>query len=285
MIGTILSILILGTMVSFMYMLISTGFTLIYSVSNILDLSYPFFLVIGGYIYIIFYSFLPPFLSLALSMILTSILYIMMFQLIVKNLLDNPIMVAVITVLSALALEYLFMIIFSRVPVIIFPIIPGVTRVSGTAFATNMLLVVAISSIVMAIFWAFLKLTFSGKAILALSMDRKGAAVVGVDLNKTLTVVYAIAGLMAGLAGVSYGAYTALSPEMWFHPLIIILAIALVGGLGSLKGTIIVSIMIGFLEVVTTYLWDPRARGISALLCIILILYIRPHGLFGKAAL
>jgi branched-chain amino acid transport system permease protein len=284
MAGDVLAILILGVIVSSMYMLISTGFTIIYSVGNILDLSYFAFLMIGAYLYLLFYSLFPPYVALLLSVIATSVLYILMYRSIIKRLIDNPVMVAVITVLFDLVLEYILTLIFGRAEKNLFPIVPGVTEVFDIKFHTNMFFVLALSLASMAGFWIFVKRTYLGKAILALSMDKKGSELSGIDPDRTLTVVYAISGLMAGLSGVSYGAYTAVYPEMFMFPLIIVLAIALIGGLGSIKGTIFASVIIGFMEIITTYLWDPKARGLAALFCIILILYIRPQGLFGREA-
>jgi len=284
MVGDIYSILILGLIVSSMYMLIATGFTIIYSVSNILDLSYFGFLMIGAYLYLIFYEVFPSYIGLILSLIITSVLYVFMYKIVIKRLINNPVLVVVMTVLFNLVLEYVLLIVFSRAQKNLFPVIPGVTEIYGTKFHTNMFFVVAVSLTVMAGFWIFVKKTYAGRAILALSMDAKGAELSGIDPDKNLTVVYAIAGMMAGLSGISYGAYTAVYPDMFMFPLIIVLAIVLIGGLGSIKGTIIASIIIGYLEIITTYLWDPRARGLSALFCIILTLYIRPQGLFGRKA-
>lgn len=284
MLGDVVAILVLGIIVSSMYMLISTGFTIIYSVGNILDLSYFAFLMIGGYLYLLLYPFFPPSIVLLLSVVVTSLLYVLMYRTIIKRLLNNPVMVVVITVLFNLVLVYIFTLIFSRAERNLFPLITGIVDISGVKFHRNMLLVVVLSLAGMSGFWLFVKRTFLGKAILALSMDRKGSELSGIDVDKTLTFVYAIAGFMAGLSGVSYGAYTAVYPEMYLFPMIIVLAISLVGGLGSIKGTIIASVIIGFMEIMTTYLWDPRARGLSALFLIILILYIRPRGLFGREA-
>ena len=272
MIGDVLAILLLGIIVSSMYMLISTGFTIIYSVGNILDLSYFAFMMIGAYLYLIFYKIFPPYITLILSVAITSLLYILMYRSIIKRLISNPVMVAVITVLFNLVIEYILTLIFGRAEKNLFPIVPGVTKIFGVKFHTNMFFVVALSLAAMSGFGVFVKRTYLGKAILALSMDKKGSELSGVDPDRTLTVVYAISGLMAGLSGVSYGAYTAVYPEMFMYPLIIVLAIALIGGLGSIKGSIIASVIIGFMEIITTYLWDPKARGLSALVCIILIL-------------
>jgi len=282
MAGDILSILILGLIVSSMYMLIATGFTIIYSVSNILDLSYFGFLMVGAYSYLLFYEVFPTYICLILAMITTSILYILMYKVVIRRLIDNPVLVVVMTVLFNLVLEYILLIVFSRAQRNLFPVIPGVTEIYGTKFHTNMFFVMAASSTVMIAFWLFIKKTYAGKAILAISMDAKGAKLSGIDPDKNMTIVYAIAGLMAGLSGISYGAYTAVYPDMFMFPLIIVLAIVLIGGLGSIKGTIIASGVIGFLEIITTYWIDPKARGLSALICIILILYIRPQGFFGR---
>ena len=84
------------------------------------------------------------------------------------------------------------------------------------------------------------------------------------------------------VAGVFFASYTQLSPSMWVAPLIIAVAVVIVGGIGSIIGTLIVAHIIGFMEVLTTSLIAPELRGVFTMALIIIVLVVSPKGLFGR---
>ena len=87
-------------------------------------------------------------------------------------------------------------------------------------------------------------------------MDTKGAANSGINPDKIQLLTWAISGALAALAGVFFASYTQLSPSMWVGPLIVAVAVAvvIVGGIGSIVGTLVVAHIIGFMEVISTSL-------------------------------
>ena len=87
------------------------------------------------------------------------------------------------------------------------------------------------------------------------------------------------------VAGVFFASYTSLEPAMWVELLIISVAVVIVGGIGSIWGTLIVAHIIGFMEVIVTAEIAAELRGVSTMLLIILVLVLRPKGLFGRAEL
>jgi len=113
-------------------------------------------------------------------------------------------------------------------------------------------------------------------------MDARGAAVSGVDSDRIHMLTWAISGALGAIAGVFFASYTQLSPSMWVAPLIIAVAVVIVGGIGSIFGTLIVAHIIGFMEVITVAVIAPELRGVFTMLLIIGVLIIQPRGLFGR---
>ena len=117
---------------------------------------------------------------------------------------------------------------------------------------------------------------------IAVSMDEKGAAISGVDPDRINMITWAISGALGAAGGVFFASYTQLSPSMWVAPVIISIAIVIVGGIGSIMGTLIVAHIIGFLEIAVVALLAPELRGVFTMVLIIGVLIMRPQGLFGR---
>ncbi len=182
----------------------------------------------------------------------------------------------------------------------------GNARVYDLKLIANRLLLFAVAAAVIALFWYFVQRTRTGKAILATSMDQEGAALVGIDVRRVYTLTWALSGALAGVAGVFLAAWLPMLPVMWRDPLITSFAIVVLGGLGSLKGSLIAAGLIGFAETLTAYspqiqinlsacdpnsfqspcysfdLLGPSWVGVPSLIILILILFLRPKGLFGR---
>ena len=95
-------------------------------------------------------------------------------------------------------------------------------------------------------------------------------------------ITWGISGTLGAVAGVFFASYTQLSPSMWVTPLIISVAVVIVGGIGSIIGTLIVAHIIGFMEIIAVSVIAPELRGVFTMLLIIGVLVIRPQGLFGR---
>jgi branched-chain amino acid transport system permease protein len=181
----------------------------------------------------------------------------------------------------------------------------GTARAQDLKLISNRLVLFAVAAGVIALFWYFVQRTRTGKAILATSMDQEGAALVGIDVRRVYTLTWALSGALAGVAGVFLAAWLPMLPVMWRDPLIISFAIVVLGGLGSLKGSLIAAGLIGFAETVTAYTpairinlnsCDPSSFqpcyyfdllglswvGVPSLIILVLILFLRPKGLFGR---
>jgi branched-chain amino acid transport system permease protein len=98
-------------------------------------------------------------------------------------------------------------------------------------------------------------------------------------------ITWGISGALGALGGVFFASYTQLSPSMWVAPLIIVVAVVIVGGIGSIMGTLIVAHIVGFMEVIVVALIAPELRGVFTMALIIGVLVLRPRGLFGREEL
>ncbi|MFC7165163.1 branched-chain amino acid ABC transporter permease [Halospeciosus flavus] len=124
--------------------------------------------------------------------------------------------------------------------------------------------------------------TRTGKAILATSMSTKGAALVGVESERMYLYTWVIAGALAGLAGVFLGSIQTASWAMGRAPLVLSFSIVVLGGIGSIRGSLIGAYVIGFLEVFTVSYIDSSLSGLASLVVLVAILLVKPEGLFGR---
>ncbi len=282
-----MQIIIQGLLLSGLYALIAMGFTLIFSVGRVLNLAYGAYLMIGGYVYFTFSQTLgvPKLAGLLLAAMVGCIVGLLKYRLLVKPLKGNHVAVEISTLILAVVIQAAVVFIYGDSSKILLPIIPGVVQVAGASVTYN-LLAATIGSwvILIGLFW-FVRKTHMGRAMQAVSMDTKGAAISGVDPDKINMVTWGISGALGATAGVFFASYTQLSPSMWVAPLIIAVAVVIVGGIGSIIGALIVAHIIGFMEVTAVALIAPELRGVFTMLLIITVLIIRPQGLFGREEL
>tara|TARA_B100000700_G_C14933724_1_gene803193 strand:- start:432 stop:1283 length:852 start_codon:yes stop_codon:yes gene_type:complete len=282
-----IQIIIQGLLLSGLYALLAMGFTLIFSVGRVLNLAYGAYILIGGYTY--FYLtqviYFPKIPSLAIAAFIGCTMGLLKYRLIVKTLKGNHVAVEISTLILAVVLQAGVTLIFGNSAKILLPIISGVQRIEGVAIPYSNLVAALASWAILIVLYIFVRKTHTGRAMQAVSMDAKGAAISGIDLSKINMITWGISGTLGAIAGVFFASYTQLYPGMWVSPLIIAVAIVIVGGIGSILGTLVVAHIIGFMEIMTSTLITPELRGVFTMLLIIAVLIIRPQGLFGREEL
>ncbi len=278
------AIIIQGFLISGLYALIAVGFTMIFSVGRVLNLAYGVYIMLGGYAYYTLSQLLE--LSKAISLlgaIAVGIIFgIMTYYGIVKRLLSNPIAVEISTLILAVVMQAVIILIYSPAPRAIWPIIPGISRVHDVIISWNIVFAMVTSWVVLAALLIFVRKTQLGRAIMAVSMDTKGALLSGIDPERINILTWGLSGALGALAGVFFATYTQLDPTMWVSPLITAVAVVVIGGIGSIMGSLVAAHIVGFMETITTTMIAPELRGVFTLLLIIIILVILPKGLFGK---
>ncbi|OED35717.1 hypothetical protein AB833_29345 [Chromatiales bacterium (ex Bugula neritina AB1)] len=282
-----MQIIIQGLLLSGLYALIAMGFTLIFSVGRVLNLAYGAYLMIGGYVYFTVSQTLgvPKPLGLLLASMVGCLFGLLKYRLLVKPLKGDHVAVEISTLILAVVVQAGVIFIYGDSSKILLPIVPGVVQVAGASVTYNLLAATIGSWVILFGLYGFVRKTHVGRAMQAVSMDTKGAAISGVDPDKINLFTWGLSGALGATAGVFFASYTQLSPSMWVAPLIIAVAVVIVGGIGSIMGTLIVAHIIGFMEVIAVAVIAPELRGVFTMLLIIGVLIIRPQGLFGREEL
>jgi branched-chain amino acid transport system permease protein len=133
--------------------------------------------------------------------------------------------------------------------------------------------------------WFFLYRTRTGLAIRATANDLEVANLMGMNVHRVAMVTVAFSVGLAAIAGVVVTPVTPVHPQMWLEPLVTMLAIVVLGGIGSLKGSLIGALIIAYVEAITVFALPAGAylKGAVALLIMVFVLLARPEGLFGVA--
>jgi branched-chain amino acid transport system permease protein len=153
----------------------------------------------------------------------------------------------------------------------------------GLRIGQTQLIVVIVGVVVIVAIGVMLRLTLLGKQMRALSDDLELAETAGIDTRRVINYTWIFAGALAGLAGVLAGAITDLRPEMGFELLLPIFAAVILGGIGDAFGALAAGMVIGVMTEWSTLVIDARWKTAVGFLVLILVLIIRPQGIFGKA--
>ena len=153
----------------------------------------------------------------------------------------------------------------------------------GLRIGQTQLIVVIVGIAVIAAIGLMLRLTLLGKRMRALSDDLELAETAGIDTRRVITYTWIFAGALAGLAGVLAAATTDLRPEMGFELLLPIFAAVILGGIGDAFGALAAGMVIGVMTEWSTLVIDARWKTAVGFIVLLLVLIVRPQGIFGKA--
>lgn len=280
------TIAVFGLSLGALYALVALGFTLILSLRGVVNLAFGAYLLFAAYAYYeLTRNGLGGFTSIVLAVAATALVSLLLYVGVVRFIEHNEDQTFVVTFLIALALEELYVWYYSPQEVLLEAPLQGQIDVFGIAMPYTQLAGIALAIVVIAIFMAFIKYTMTGQAIIAMSLDKTGADLVGIDTKRVNYITWLISGAMAGLAGVFLGIQFSASPTMWLTPLLVSFAIIIVGGLGSIRGAILVAFLIGIIETVTVSVLSPSWRGVITFVLLIVVILVRPTGLLGREVL
>jgi branched-chain amino acid transport system permease protein len=161
----------------------------------------------------------------------------------------------------------------------------GAVRLLGVSIPYQRLLILVVAAAVLGLTWYVLYRTRLGLAIRATANDLEVAGLMGMNVQRVAMATVAISVALAAIAGVVVAPVFVVDPFMWLSPLVTMLAIVVLGGLGSLKGSLIGALIIGYVEAVTVFALPAGAylKGAVALAIMVAVLLARPEGLFGVA--
>lgn len=280
-------ILIVGLINSGIYALLAVGFSLVFGVARIVNIAHTAFYMLSAYL---IYTLLNlAGLNFAVSVILAVAavtgLGVVTYRLVIEPVRQHETAVLIATIALALIFQESLLRIFGGHFRGNPTIIEGALPIAGVNVSYQQLLTLAIVAVVLAGTWLLLHRTRLGLAIRATANDLEVANLMGMDVRRVAMFTMAISVMLAAIAGAVVAPLTVVDPLMWLSPLVTILAIVVLGGLGSLKGSMVGALIIGYAEALTVFLVPAGAflKGAVALSLMVIVLLLRPEGLFGVA--
>jgi branched-chain amino acid transport system permease protein len=268
--------------VSGIWALVASGFTLIFGVARILNFAHGTFFVLAAYLGIVMVSSgVNPYLATLLSIVLVGFFAVAIYALLLSRIREHEVMVIIATLALALLVEQVLLLIFGEHGISYPSLITGVLRLGGTPITLKRIAAFVIAIIVIVLLELFINRTRLGKMISAASQNFEGAMLVGLDVEKLFRVTMFISAVLAGIGGILYTQIFAATPIAAVKSLIFAFAIVILGGLGSVRGSIIAAFIVGYILTITINLFGARWSEFVALLFIIGILIVKPTGLFG----
>jgi branched-chain amino acid transport system permease protein len=158
----------------------------------------------------------------------------------------------------------------------------SVIRFGGIFLTTQNVLIIAVSVLAIGLLYAFMKFTFLGKALRAVSQDRETAGLMGINPNSVIMLTFVIASALAGMGGALLGPVLVLTPFAGTSVILKAFAIVIIGGFGNVEGTIIAGLIVGLIESYTTQFFDPGLIDIVVFALLLLTLALRPTGLIAE---
>jgi branched-chain amino acid transport system permease protein len=152
----------------------------------------------------------------------------------------------------------------------------------GTFITWQNLIVIVVSTLTIALLYAFMKFTFMGKALRAVAQDRETAGLMGINPDHLIMLTFVIAAALAGMGGAMLGPILVLTPFAGTTVIVKAFAIVIIGGFGNVEGTIIAGLLIGLIESYTTQLVNPGLIDLVVFTLLLLMLAFRPTGLVAE---
>jgi branched-chain amino acid transport system permease protein len=157
-----------------------------------------------------------------------------------------------------------------------------VFRIAGTFFTAQSLIIIVVSTLTIALLYAFMKFTFLGKALRAVAQDRETAGLMGINPSYLIMLTIVISSALAGMAGAMLGPVLVLTPFAGTTVIVKAFAIVIIGGFGNVEGTILAGLLVGLIESFTTQYFDPGLIDIFVFALLLLMLLFRPTGLISE---
>jgi branched-chain amino acid transport system permease protein len=195
---------------------------------------------------------------------------------------EKEIFILTSTLLWGILIQEAISYLFTNNAKTVLPIIEGVVTVLGVRTPANEYFTATICWVVIGLLWVLVNRTQAGKAVLAASMNPRGVTLLGFELSTIYLAVWAVYGVLAGVAGVLLGMFLGVSSYSVGPLTASAFSIVVLGGLGSVSGSLIAAYVVGYLETITAYTISPAYRTIPSLLLLLLVMYLRPQGLFGR---
>ena len=283
-----LSYLISGISLGSVYAIIALGYTMVYGIAKMLNFAHGDVIMVGGYISFcaISYLNLPGWLSLLLAVLVCTVLGVVIEGLAYKPLRQATSLAVLITAIGvSYFLQNSALLIWGAAPKVYPPLISGTLKLFDGRLSISYvsLLTMAACIVIMVVLTTFTSKSKMGKAMRACSEDKGAAQLMGINVNRTISLTFAIGSGLAAIAGVLLcSSYPTLMPTTGSMPGIKAFTAAVFGGIGSIPGAFLGGILLGIIEALAKAYLSTQLSNSIVFAVLIVVLLVRPAGLLGK---
>ncbi|MFG3614117.1 branched-chain amino acid ABC transporter permease [Rummeliibacillus sp. G93] len=279
--------LINGISLGSIYALIALGYTMVYGIIKLINFAHGDVFMIGAFIgfFAISRWDLGFFPALLLAMVVCALLGVFIERVAYKRLRNATRIAALITAIGvSLLIEYTTIFFRGAQPEAYPNVVSSKTfQFLGAQISMQSIMILSVSIVLMLILQFIVHKTKIGKAMRAVSHDVEAARLMGINVDNTISVTFAIGSALAGAAGVIFGVYyTKIDPLMGIIPGVKAFVAAVLGGIGIIPGAVAGGMVLGVVETIVSALGFSSWRDAAAFIILILILIFRPSGIFGK---
>ena len=296
---TLLDYLIRGLSLGSIYAIIALGYTMVYGIAKMLNFAHGDVIMVGGYICFftmsgtssmfaegsLAASVIPALAGVVLSMVVCTVLGVVIEGLAYKPLRQAPSLAVLITAIGvSYFLQNAALLLWSSSPKYFTPIVgSGQLKVGPLSISYVTLVTILACVVIMVCLTLFTGKTKMGKAMRAVSEDKGAAQLMGINVNRTISMTFAIGSALAAIAGVLLcSAYPTLTPTTGSMPGIKAFTAAVFGGIGSIPGALLGGLLLGIIEIFASAYISTQLSTAVVFGVLIVVLLVKPAGLLGK---
>jgi branched-chain amino acid transport system permease protein len=267
------------------FALLAVGFSLIFGVARLINMAHTAFYMLAAYCIWYFSTQLGLGIieSGIIAVVIATLLGTLSYRFVIDRIREHHAAVLLVTLALAVFFEQLMFMLFKGHYQTVPSYLSGFVEILGIRVSAQYVLTIGIVVVMIVAIWLLLSKTKLGIAIRATAQDAEIANLMGISISRILLVTMGIATLLGAVAGVTMAPSLIVTPTMWTSPLVTVMVIVVLGGLGSIKGSIIGAFIIGFVEtlVLLTLPGGSYLATTFVLLAMVIVLAVRPGGLFG----
>lgn len=286
---TFITNLINGVSLGSIYAVIALGYTMVYGIAKMLNFAHGDVIMVGAYIVFALTSYagVNPYLALVISVAACTLLGMAIERFAYKPLRGaSPLAVLITAIGVSYFLQNMALLIFGSQAKSFTSIVnlPALTLAGGKiTISAETIVTIIVSLIIMVSLTLFVNKTKPGRAMLAVSEDKGAAQLMGVNVNATISLTFAIGSGLAAVAGVLLcSAYPTLSSQTGAMPGIKAFVAAVLGGIGSIPGAVIGGVLIGVIEILSRSYISSQMADAIVFAVLIIVLLVKPTGILGK---
>ena len=279
-------IIIYGAVQGSVYALLALGYSLVYGVGGILNLAHGAYYLMAAYAFymtwLLFQGVFGFYLGMILGLIVATLVGMLSYLLIIKPLKEHHISMLMGTFAVGFFIEQLVIAMLDPKLHAMPTIWDQNITLLGVRLRLHWIIIIVASLVTIIIVIVFINKSKMGKSIRAVSQDREAAMLMGINADRVLMYTVMISAFLAGVASILYSPVDLIAPYKGWPVLTGAIAVVILGGMGSLHGSVIGAFILGYARILTDYLIDPVYSSLIPVVVIIIILVVRPKGLFGK---